>query len=298
VREAQPFGVAHLNLDVLLSDTVYGRRSVALSRGTGPTSLTNFSYGDHAVALRADTDPVNVARAVEKARRALGSVVLSFRAQDRLPQVLLAAAAQALGASADAAVYVTGDATDLADDAMLPFRNVQKLNLNVQNLTNCDFLADFTALRTLIVQGSQRRPLSLGFLTALQALTTLTLPGAVAQANAIAKCARLRYLGCSSSKPVLEALTGHPALEFLDVTLGANRDLSALSTLPSLRGIGLYQVRGLTGNDLSPIGECQTLQSLSLGALRNVTQLSALRGQPRHTLQSLLMENQPNQEDL
>jgi hypothetical protein len=40
------------------------------------------------------------------------------------------------------------------------------------------------------------------------------------------------------------------------------------------------------------------VQALSLGALRNMTQLSALRGQLRHTLQALLLDSLPNLEDL
>jgi hypothetical protein len=46
------------------------------------------------------------------------------------------------------------------------------------------------------------------------------------------------------------------------------------------------------------LAHCESLTALSLGALRNVTELKALRGRPSTTLRALLLETMPNLENL
>ena len=211
---------------------------------------------------------------------------------------LVHAAARALEGSDDALLYVLGDAKQLRSETLLPFRDVRHLNLNVRNLSSYRLLSEFTALRTLIIQGSGARAVPLGFLSALPDLTDLAIPAAVRDADTLASAVRLRYLSCSSNDAVLQGLTGHSSLEYLDINFGTNRDLGVLPTLRSLRGLAMYQIRSLTSHDLAPIGDCAGLTALSLGALRNVIDLSALRGTPRLTLRALLLENLPNLENL
>ena len=74
--------------------------------------------------------------------------------------------------------------------------------------------------------------------------------------------------------------------------------VGALPHIQTLIGLAIYQIRGLTGDDLAPAGDCHELRALSLGALRNVAHLSALRRRPRYTLRTLLMEELPNLESL
>jgi hypothetical protein len=58
--------------------------------------------------------------------------------------------------------------------------------------------------------------------------------------------------------------------------------------MPRLRALQLYQVRGLDTGDL--LGDCRTLQALSLGALRNVSSLRCLARRPAQTLRLLNLE--------
>jgi len=258
------------------------------------SSPPRFEYGDHTVALRPDSNPKDVAVAIDGTRQQIGSVVVSLRAHDRLPDRLVEAAASELGDSNNALLYVLGDATDLSPEVLLPFQKIKHLNLNVRNLGTWQFLSQFTALHTLMIQNSPKGTAPLTVLDGMNELSRLSIPAAVKEPDALGRCSQLRYLHCSSSKPVIDALAGHPALEFLDIAFGTNRDLQALARIRSLIGVAIYQIRSLTGDDLVPIGQCQGLRALSLGALRNVSHLSALRAKPRYTLQALLIEDLPS----
>jgi hypothetical protein len=265
---------------------------------TPPGVRPRFVYGDDAVVLRPDSQPKRVASAIAAFLRDVGPVVVSVRAADDLPGKLIEATADALGESDDVLLYVLGDGADFSPETLLPFRRIRHLNLNVRNLASSQFLSQFTGLRSLIIQGSNRGVVRLAVLDGMRELRSLSIPAAVAESEALARCSQLRYLRCTSSSHVMSALAGHPALEFLDITFGTNRDLASVADIPSLIGLAIYQIRGLTGDDLAPIGACEGLRALSLGALRNVSHLSGLRGRPRSTLQALLMEELPNLESL
>jgi hypothetical protein len=71
---------------------------------------------------------------------------------------------------------------------------------------------------------------------------------------------------------------------------GGIRDLTPLADLPCLRGLHLYQVRKLDTGDLAVLGDCTSLEALSLGALRNVNDLSMLARGPSETLRFLILE--------
>ena len=260
--------------------------------------MIRFSYGT-GVALRPDTDSDSVADAVAAEVRTAGSATMTLRAQDQLPRRLIDAAADAIAPYPEVVMlYVLGDGANFDPEDLTPFRVVHHLNLNVRKLASYKFLAKFTALRTLTIQGSSPRAVPLGFLAPMQNLIRLTVPSAVRDAETIGACGQLRFFRCSSDESVFGAVARHPALQYLAVNRGTNRDLQALATMPALLGVEIYQVRGLDGEDLAPLGGCASLNALSLGALSHVTHLAALRGGPRHTLRALLLEKLPNLADL
>lgn len=75
----------------------------------------------------------------------------------------MAAAVSALDGAGEAPLYVLGDATALGTKDLNPFREVRHLNLNIRNLFRYSFLAEFTSLRPLIIQGAGSRPVVLEF---------------------------------------------------------------------------------------------------------------------------------------
>ena len=262
--------------------------------------MAGFSYGAGAVALTPQVRPGDVAALLSAARQRVPGqgVVVSINGQHRLPPELTAAAADAVAGSSDVEVYVVGDGAQLQPDELTRFRAVRHLNLNAHNLPDYGFLSEFGDLDTLTIQGHSRRPVALDFLRRMPHLTTLRIPAGIRDEDALRACWKLVFLSCSSGEPIFRALAGHPSLTYLDVHFGNDRDLSALAAIPRLRGVSLYQVRGLDGDDLAPLGECADLSALSLGALRNVTHLSALRGLPATKLKALLIERLQHQDNL
>jgi hypothetical protein len=88
----------------------------------------------------------------------------------------------------------------------------------------------------------------------------------------------------------LDPLRGHPGIQAFKMDFGGIRDLSPLADMPRLRGLQLYQVRGLDADDMDALGDCGTLEALSLGALRNVSSLRYLARRPAQTLRLLNLE--------
>lgn len=259
-----------------------------------PRLMVEVSY-DKAVALTPDVKPRDVAKLVKESRRKSGvGVVLSFNVQRRLPLRLIEAAAEIAGSNEDVELYLVGDATDLQVHEVVPFRGVKNLNVNARTVANHEFLFEFTQLQRLILQGDFKRAFDLSVVSGMTHLASLSIPAKVQGFDALATCRNLRFLGSTSNVGVLDALRGHPGLAFLDISFGLNRDLSAIAEMPGLRGLGLYQVRGLKGHDLEPLGDCEGLKALSLGALRNLTHLSFLRAKPAQTLEALLLEAVPS----
>ena len=257
-----------------------------------------FKYGEDTVALRPDTDVRSIKKAVSAVRGRVGSVVVSLRAQDALPERVTSAAAVALGDTGDALLYVLGDGTDFDGEALSAFRGIRHLNLNVRNLKALQFLSNFQALETLTVQHAPRGTLDLDVLRGMRRLTRLAIPAKITHPEALKDCSQLVHLHCTSNKSLLESLAGHPTLDYLEIEFGTDRDLGGIPDIPLLRGLHIYRVGGLTSEDLEPLSHCRRLQALSLGALRNVSDLAALRGAPSRGLQALLLEDLPNLDSL
>ena len=270
------------------------RRRLGTFSGMSGSLRPQFVYGQDAVALRPESRPKDVAAAIKACIRRLGSVVVTLRAEDPLPTPLIQAAAAELSGVDNAELYVLGYRDSVPSEVLLRFQRVRHLNLNARSIDSWDFLSKFAALRTLIIQDSGGRKLGLDFLDGMEELKTLTIPAGVARTDALGRNTTLKYLHCSSSQPVLEALACHRSLEYLDVSFGSNRDLRSIPQIRSLIGLAIYQIKGLTGEDLDPLSDCHDLRALSLGALRNVTHLAALAGNPRLTLRALLLEGLPN----
>jgi hypothetical protein len=151
--------------------------------------------------------------------------------------------------------------------------------------------AGFSNLRSLSLgQTASTRP-SLAFLRSLSRLTVLWLEAHSKDFDAVADVASLTRLGLRIPRVRnLDVLRGHPGIQIFTMNFGGIRDLSPLADMPKLRGLELYQVRGLDTRDLDALGECCLLEAVSLGALRNVSSLRALTRRPRESLRLLTLE--------
>jgi hypothetical protein len=220
--------------------------------------------------LEPETDPASIEPALAATEEPLR---LQFDVP--LPERVLDAAAAALREHPQVALRAYGSA-----DPSLPwlprFAHACELALNLRETTAFDPVAVCSRLEWLSLgQTSSRRP-SLGFLRDLPKLERLSVEGHDRDFEVVSELRSLRRLDLRTPRvKSLEPLVDHPALELLTISFGGIRDLTPLPRIPRLRGLALYQVRKLDSGDLEPLRQCERLETLSLGALRNVEHLDA-----------------------
>jgi hypothetical protein len=241
--------------------------------------------------LRPDTEVTSIEPAlatVAPGRR----VFLQFN--EPLPAAVLAAAAAALSQHPRVVLRAYGREIDPGLSWLEGFEHVEHLSLDVWHATSFDVLATFTSLRSLSLgETASQRP-SLAFLRQLRQLSVLWLEAHDRDFDAIADVSSLTRLGLRVPRVKnLDALRGHPGLQVFTMFFGGIRDLSPLTELPRLRGLQLDQVRGLDSGDLDALGECGSLEAVSLGSLRNVDSLRCLARRPARTLRLLNLDKLP-----
>jgi hypothetical protein len=240
----------------------------------------------HRIAeLAPDTDPSSIAPALARDRPS----VLQF--SEPLPERLLDAAAAALAEFPEVGFRVYGRTVDPSLDWLERFVHVRDLRIDLWHATSFDALASFQDVQHLSLgETASTRP-SLGFVRRLPRLEVLRLEAHDRDFAAIADVQTLRELHLRVPRAkTLDPLRGHQRLEVVDIDFGGIRDLAPLSEIPGLRGVGLYQIRKLDTDDLGALGACESLVAVTLGALRNVTNLAALARGPRSTLRFLTLE--------
>ena len=223
--------------------------------------------------LRADTDVSTIEPALAAAVAPVRRLFLQFN--EPLPNAVLAAAAAGLRRYPQVVFRAYGRAVDPSLSWLTGFEHVEHLQLHLWHATSFDVLASFTNLRSLSLGETVSVRVSLAFLRNLPQLSVLWLEAHARDFDAIADVVSLVRLGLRVPRAKsLDALRGHQRIQVVKMDFGGIRDLSPLADLPRLRGLQLYQVRGLDAGNLDALGECGTLEALSLGALRNVRQPS------------------------
>lgn len=240
----------------------------------------------HRIAqLRPSTDP----ESVEPVLREQQPRLLQF--SEPLPERLLDASAEALSALPNIGFRAYGRTVDPSLEWLQRFDDLRDLTIDLWHATSFDLLSSLKKLRRLSLgQTASKRP-SLAFLRDLPALEVLRVEAHDRDFDAVGDVATLQELNLRVPRAkTLDPLRGHPRLEAIEIDFGGIRDLTPLAEIPGLRGLQLYQVRQLDTDDLAAVGACRSLIAVSLGALRNVTRLSALAQQPRSTLRYLTIE--------
>lgn len=236
--------------------------------------------------LQPDTVPSSIEPAVAAAPRPLR---LQFDVP--LPDQVLAAASDAIRQHPDVGLRAYGRQVDPGLGWLAGFEHVEDLRLDLWYATDFDVLAGFTNLRSLALRETKSKRPSLAFLRELKHLDVLWLEAHEKDFEAVGELPSLRRLALRVPRvKSLDPLRGHPTIEVCEMDFGGIRDLSPLADLPALRALQLYQVRKLDTADLEPLGECGSLEVVSLGALRNVESLRALARRPAQTLRLLLLE--------
>jgi hypothetical protein len=248
----------------------------------------------HGIAqLGPDTDPRSVEPTLAKERPRL------MQFAHPLSDSLLEAAASALAEYPEVGFRVYGRSVDPSLTWLGRFAHIRDLTIDLWQATSFDLLASFKRLRKLSLgETASRRP-SLAFLRSLPELEILRVEAHDKDFAAVGEVMNLRELHLRVPRvKTLESLRGHRSLEVVAIDFGGIRDLTPLGDLPALRALELYQIRKLDTDDFDAIGECSSLVALSLGALRNVTRLSALTRGSRNTLRYMTLEQMGGLETL
>ncbi len=149
-------------------------------------------------------------------------------------------------------------------------RNLEQLGVGIYNLDNFDFLRTVTPdLRELGVFSTKSKKPKIDEICRFEELQYLSLNR---QQNGIEAISNLHYLEKvvlrSISTPNLEFLEGKQHLWSVEIKLGGIKKFDALASLPSLKYLELWQIRGL--GDLSFISSLESLQNLFIQSLKQV----------------------------
>ncbi|MBS7565750.1 hypothetical protein KHS38_15180 [Mucilaginibacter sp. Bleaf8] len=161
-------------------------------------------------------------------------------------------------------------------EVLTGLKGLESLTIGIYELDNFDFLDGINpGLKQLSLHRTQSKKPSIDKLTRFVNLEELYLEGhfkGIASVNSLKKLKKITLR--SISTPDLNYLTGLEELWSVDIKLGSIKNFDALSSLPNLKYLEMWQVRGLT--DLSFVANLTALQNLFLQSLPDVKELPNL----------------------
>ena len=175
-------------------------------------------------------------------------------------------------------------------EVVASLKNLEMLGVGIFDLDHFEFLHEVTPyLKELRLHSTQSKKPKIDCISRFEGLECLYLEG---QQKGIASIAGLNHLKeivlRSISTSDVDFLEGKRDLWSVDIKLGGIKDFNALKSLPSLKYLELWQVRGLS--DLSFISDLHSLQYLFIQSLKQVSKtpdLSQLKSLKRIYLENL-----------
>ena len=194
----------------------------------------------------------------------------------------------------DVGLYVYGIASrDL--DFLRYFEDVRRLNLQLYELEDISGLSHLGGRLEDLNFGNTRRTFSLHFLESLPSLKKLFLVGHRKDIGAVRGLHGLSSLGLSGiTLPDLTVVEPLAQLREFFLFLGGTRNLLSLSRLTHLEN--LFMMRITKMSDLSILRELESLKTLRLDWMRNVTSLPSFASLSR--LQSVELDTMKGLTDL
>ncbi len=194
----------------------------------------------------------------------------------------------------DVELYVYGIASrDL--DFLRYFEDVRRLNLQLYELEDISGLSHLGGRLEDLNFGNTRRTFSLHFLESLPSLKKLFLVGHRKDIGAVRGLHGLSSLGLSQiTLPDLTVVEPLAQLREFFLFLGGTRNLLSLSRLTHLEN--LFMMRITKMSDLSILRELESLKTLRLDWMRNVTSLPSFASLSR--LQSVELDTMKGLTDL
>jgi len=194
----------------------------------------------------------------------------------------------------DVELYVYGNASrDL--DFLRYFEHVRRLNLHLYELED---ISGFSQVRGHLEDlnfGKTRRTFSLRFLESLPALTKLFIVGHRKDIGVVEGLHGLSSLGLSGiTLPDLTVVEPLAHLRDFQLFLGGTRNILGLRLLPQLENLFMMRITKLS--DLSVLRELESLKTLRLDWMRNVTSLPSFASLSR--LESVELDTMKGLTDL
>ncbi|WET67081.1 hypothetical protein [Sphingobacterium sp.] len=156
-------------------------------------------------------------------------------------------------------------------DIVSQLKNLETLAVGILNLDNFNFLEKINPhLKELFLYQTRSKKPQIDYIERFKNLEYLYIEGHQKGINVISKLKDLKKIVLRSiSTPNIDYLKGLKHLWSVDIKLGGIKSFEALKTLPSIKYLELWQVRGLS--DLSFISALPTLQNLFIQSLKQVT---------------------------
>lgn len=181
-------------------------------------------------------------------------------------------------------------------DVVTKLDHLEHLGVGIFNLDNFDFLDKINSnLKELYLQQTRSKKPKINSIQRFEQLEYLYLEGQQKGIEAISNLRKLEKIVLRSiSTNNVDYLKNLEHLWSVDIKLGGIKDLSSLTTLPTLKYLELWQVRDLA--DLSFISKLESLQQLFIQSLKQLTKLPDFSNNKK--LRRIYLENLKGLNDL
>lgn len=158
-------------------------------------------------------------------------------------------------------------------EVVTQLENLEHLGVGIFNLDNFDFLDEINPnLSELYLHQTRSKKPKINSIQRFENLEYLYLEGQQKGIEAVSNLKKLKKIVLRSiSTNNIDYLKNLEHLWSVDIKLGGIKDLSALTSLKSIKYLELWQVRDLA--DLSFISKLETLQNLFIQSLKQLTKL-------------------------
>lgn len=174
-------------------------------------------------------------------------------------------------------------------EVVTELNNLEELGVGIYNLDNFDFLENInTNLKELYLQKTKSKKPNISCISRFTELKYLYLEGqqkGIESVNELKKLEKIILRSISTKN--LDFLSNLNELWSVDVKLGGIQNFDALTTLPKLKYLELWQVRNLS--DLTFISKLVKLQNLFIQSLKQLDKLPDFKN--LNSLKRISLEN-------
>lgn len=181
-------------------------------------------------------------------------------------------------------------------ETVTKLEKLEGLGVGIFNLESFDFLNDINPnLKELYLFQTTSKKTNIGYINRFRDLEFLYLEGQQKGIDSVSRLSKLQKIVLRSiSTQSIDFLANLQELWSVDIKLGGIKNFDALSSLPQLKYLELWQIRDL--GDLSFVSNLITLQNLFIQSLKQVQKLPDFT--QNKSLRRIYLENLKGLKDL